>query len=928
MEQAQQREASKPTDDFEARVNALTRLALDAVVMMDAEGRITEWNPRAEITFGWSREEAMGRLLSDTIIPARYQEAHRRGLRRLLDTGGKGVLNKRMEIEAVHRDGREFPVDLAISAVHSGGVWTFVAFVRDTSARKRVEEALAEETEVLYTLMDNTQDSIYFKDVTGRFTRINRAHAQALGISDPTQALGKTDGDFFDRDFAEAARADEQQIIQSGVPLVSKMERVRRNGAEEIWYSTTKVILNDSQRRVAGILGVSRDITQFKRVQEELQASKLAAEAASRAKSEFLANMSHEIRTPMNGVIGMTELALETELTQDQRHYLNIVKASADSLLTVINDILDFSKIEAGKLDIDPVEFSLRDCLRLTMETLALRASVKGLELACDVSPELPDEITGDPTRLRQILVNLIGNAIKFTERGEVVLGVESESQAPNDLCLHFTLSDTGVGIPQDKQKFVFEAFAQADGSTVRRYGGTGLGLTISSRLVQLMRGKIWVESEPGKGSKFHFTAHFRLPTDPAKKTTPSGTSLLRNVAVLVVDDNAANRRILHKMLVSFEMRPIAVDGGVAALDALQRAADAGRPFPLVILDAHMPELDGFTMAEMIKENPGLAGATIMLTSAGQRGDADRCREIGVAAYLTKPVHQSEVWEEILRVLGGHSEKVEAPSLLTRHSLRQNRTRCRILLGEDNAVNREIVVRLLEKWGNTVVAMTNGREVLAALEGTSEAFDLLLMDVQMPELDGFETTAAIRMREKVTGAHLPIIAMTARAMKGDRELCLEAGMDGYITKPIQTRVLFDIIESIGSILAKSRPGTSVGGTGVRFLDSEALLSLVGGDENLLSDIIGIFLNECTELMAAMREAIERRDAKALGFAAHSFKGSAGNFAVLEPVDLAMQLEALAGAGDLEGAESVFQELQVQVDRLRLGLEALLKNLAR
>jgi PAS domain S-box-containing protein len=382
--------------DPEARLKAFIRSALDAVVTMDVDGRITDWNPQAEVTFGLSREEALGRLLSHTIIPIRYREAHDRGLRNFLETGKGPILNKHMEIEAVHRDGREFPVELAITAVQSVDGWTFAAFVRDTTRRRQVEEALAEETEVLYLLMDSTQDSIYFKDAANRFTRINRAHARALGISDPRQALGKSESDFLSPECARAAVADEQQIIQTGHPLVGKIERVARGDGIPTWYSTTKVPIYNSQRRVAGTLGVSRDITELKRTEEELQAAKESAEDASRAKSEFLASMSHEIRTPMNGIMGMTDLVLDTELTVDQRECLNLVKVSAESLLTVINDILDFSKIEAGKLDLEVIEFALVDSLAETMRILSLRAAQKGLELLCDVQAEVPATVRGE----------------------------------------------------------------------------------------------------------------------------------------------------------------------------------------------------------------------------------------------------------------------------------------------------------------------------------------------------------------------------------------------------------------------------------------------------------------------------------------------------------------------------------------------------
>lgn len=729
----------------------------------------------------------LGSLLVAYVLSYGLQRAISEPIRELARTASSVSANENYSIRAVKKGQDEIGVlfdqfNSMLDRIQERDVAIHMA-------HHDLERKVEERTSYLNALIENSPMAILVLDSSEMAQLCNPAFEQMFQYS-RTEIIGRpVDGLIAEGSLLAEARNISRETF-SGTPVAMVTKRMRKDRSfVDVEIHGVPLVVNGS---VVGSLRIYQDISVRKRAEEAMRQAKEAAETSSRAKSEFLANMSHEIRTPMNGIMGMTDLVLDSELSSEQREYLKMVKASADSLLTLINDILDFSKIEAGKLEVDAIEFDLGDAVGDTMKALSVRAQQKGLELAYEFQPDVPYALVGDPGRLRQIIVNLIGNAIKFTEKGDVVLSVQADCSKRDDVQLHFTISDTGIGIPVEKQAAIFQAFTQADGSMSRTYGGTGLGLTISSRLVGLMHGRIWVESELGKGSRFHFTAHFGLRNATGKTVAARAPATLRDMPVLVVDDNAANRQILLRLLCNWHAQPLAVESGAKAITILSEAQTSGRKFPLILLDAQMPSMDGFALAECIKRNPQWESATIMmLTSAGQRGDAKRCREIGVAAYLTKPVRREELLDAILTALGTAPIKEARPALVTRHSLRENRNHLRILLAEDNAINQLLATRLLERRGHSVTVAGNGREALMALEQGS--FDLVLMDVQMPEMDGFEATAAIREKEKHFGNHLPVIAMTAHAMKGDRERCLAAGMDEYITKPIRAEELAELL---------------------------------------------------------------------------------------------------------------------------------------
>ncbi|WP_370298814.1 PAS domain-containing protein, partial [Pontibacterium sp.] len=690
---------------------------------------------------------------------------------------------------------------------------------------------------------------------------------------------------------------------------------------------------------------------ELKASHEELRKAKGVAEQASKAKSEFLANMSHEIRTPMNGVIGMSELLGNTLLSTQQREYLSLIQQSADTLLRLLNDILDFSKIEAGKLELEAIDFKLRDTLGDTLQALAVRASEKGLELVGHIPPEVSDALIGDPGRLRQIIVNLVGNAIKFTEQGEILVEVRQQAVTAEEVSLLFSVSDTGIGIPPEQQQHIFDSFSQVDSSISRRFGGTGLGLAISSQLVDMMGGEMSLDSTAGVGTAFHFTLVLKRQQGVSAEP-PRDLSALHELPVLIVDDNNTNRRILEEILLNWAMKPDTAASGAEALDKLEQARMAGRPYHLMLLDMMMPGMDGFEVAQRLRADSRYADmAIIMLSSVGQSEKTVSLQDRGIARCLTKPVKQSNLLDVILSLKGlitqpeevAVSDTASMPGVASLH----------VLLAEDGLINQKVATKLLEQRGYSVVVANNGKEAVERYE--RERFDLVLMDVQMPEMDGFQATQRIREMEAGGASHLPIIAMTANAMKGDREQCLDAGMDDYIPKPIRSQQFYDTIEQVVKAAASEEGMPAMGVTGENSLqktpaeeackeveskevqtqeklvetapasrevfDPDGALEQVGGDMEILKDLVALFYAECPKLMAEIQTTLAAGDAVALRRAAHTLKGSAAVFAAKRTVANALQLELMARDGELEAAPDTLVALEAEVEQLKQALRS-------
>ncbi len=769
----------------------------------------------------------------------------------------------------------------------------------------------------LQILIDSIPNPIYYKDTNGIYLGCNRAFESFMGR--PAESvIGKTVYDLAPQELADRYRSVDVELFKN--PGFHSCEDVVPdvNGRSHEAI-VTKATFSKSDGSLGGLVGIIQDISDRKKMEEDLRKAKDQAEDAAKAKAVFLAHMSHEIRTPMNGIMGMNSLLMDTDLTSEQRMYAETIRNSANALLSVINDILDFSKIEAGKLDLESFDFNLQSTLDDMNDMLAIKAQEKGLEYICRVDPAVPCRLKGDPGRMRQVLTNLIGNAVKFTSRGEVAIHVGLESETEAQAKIRCSVTDTGIGIPCEKRDNLFVPFTQADASTSRRYGGTGLGLAISRQLAEMMGGEIGVESAPGAGSTFWFTALFEKPIQVDEAGNEAAADIT-GLHVLGVDDNATNRLVLRQQLASWRCRFEEAAGGEEALAKLRQAALEGDPFRIAILDMQMPDMDGETLGrQIINDKTFELTSLVLMTSMGMRGDAARARQLGFAEYLPKPIRQSRLFDALISAV---NHKAEPPA--DERDLRPIVTQCvaleprdrhiRILLAEDNPTNQQVALRVLEKLGYRADAVSNGAEAVKALEQIP--YDLVLMDVQMPEMDGYQATRQIRNAESAVQQHaVPVIAMTAHAMKGDREACLEAGMDDYVSKPVEPDKLAAAIRrQLNRIGLDPPPMDKSQVKELRIFDKESALNRVGGDQEVLNEILEIFVPDAGRQIEMLVLAAELGDSASVRGQAHSLKSASGSIGAGMMQEIAQQIEAAGTVGELHRAATLIPRLREEFDR--------------
>jgi two-component system sensor histidine kinase/response regulator len=892
----------------------------------DAQERFTFANNRFCETLGKPLADIIGRTDFD-FFPTEFAEKYQRDDQRVMQTG------KSFEtIEAYQApDGKHY-VQVVKTPLYdpNGKVMGIQGMFYDVTERKKTEEQLAFERDLLRALLDHVPDRIYFKDTDSKFLRCSLAMGKRLGLDDPEQVVGKTDFDFHPKDKAKEFFDDEQRIILTGQPLINKVEEQTGTDGKKIWASVTKVPTRNRAGSVTGIIGISRDISALKRAEEQLAVARDAALESARLKSEFLATVSHEIRTPMNGIIGMTGLLLETSLDEQQKDFAETIHSSAETLLNIINDILDFSKIEAGRLTFETIDFDLRDVAEETMELLAHRAHAKGVELACLIPEDVPTALRGDPVRIRQILMNLVGNAVKFTERGEVVMRIESQGEAEDSVALQIEVKDTGIGIAPEMQARVFSAFTQADGSTTRKYGGTGLGLSISKQLVELMGGDIGMHSQPKQGSTFWF--NLLLAKQPQPATKPVSTmEKLTGVHVLIVDDNETSRRILEYQATAWRMHPVGAATATEALGLMRNAAVKGVPFSVAIIDMAMPEVDGLTLVQEIKSDAQLAATQVVLLSLmSHRIDSEMLATLNVAACIYKPVKHFRLLDCLATVLAGgiflpQHQPSTAATLTTMAGAPAvgSVARIRLLVAEDNAVNQKVARLVLQKIGYHADFVTNGEEVLIAVR--RQPYDAILMDCQMPVMDGYEATRHLRELEQRSATHpdsarpIQIIALTANALQSDRERCLAAGMNEYISKPIQPVELDALLRRRQPNRPPAHPAAAPAIDGVDYDPGffAGLRSIRTPDTpDPVAELVDLFLTDTADKLRQAHEAAENKDAKALAAAVHSLKGSANNLGAKKFARLCAALETDAKAGIVKDAVTALSQVEVEFERLK------------